>query len=76
LPNDAARTVARALQTYGMLLSDAGNVALTAMSDRNSSAKWANLLASRDLEVIQVSDFEMVDGGTRFEFTGDCVRNP
>ncbi len=33
-PNDGARVVARAMQRYGMLLSDAGRVALTARSDR------------------------------------------
>lgn len=74
LPNDGARVVARALQRYGMFLSDGGNVALTAQSDRFTTAKWAGLLESRDLDLIQVSDFEMVEGGERFTFTGDCVR--
>lgn len=39
LPNDSSRVVARVQQQYGMLLSDAGNVALTAQSDRSSTAK-------------------------------------
>lgn len=76
LPNEASRVVARALQQYGMLLSDAGNVALTAQSDRFSTAKWADLMGSRDLESIQISDFEMVEGGERSTWTGDCVREP
>ena len=74
LPNEAARVVARALQRYGMFLADGGNVALTAQSDRFTPAKWSGLLGSRDLSAIQVSDFQMVDGGERLPYTGDCVR--
>ena len=74
LPNEAARVVARALQRYGMFLADGGNVALTAQSDRFTTAKWSGLLGSRDLQAIQVSDFQMVDGGARIPYTGDCVR--
>jgi serine/threonine-protein kinase len=76
LPNDAARVVARALQRYGMLLADGGQVALTAQSDRFTTAKWEGLLGSRDLELIQVRDFQMVDGGARIPYTGDCNRVP
>jgi len=74
LPNEAARVVARALQRYGMFLADGGNVALTAQSDRFTTAKWQGLLGSRDLQAIQVSDFQMVDSGARIPYTGDCVR--
>jgi serine/threonine-protein kinase len=74
LPNEAARVVARALQRYGMFLADGGNVALTAQSDRFTTAKWTGLLGSRDLQSIQVSDFQMIDGGARIPYTGDCVR--
>src|SRR5262249_41671359 len=76
LPNDAARTVARALQKYGMVLADAGNIALTARSDRSTTAKWSGLLLSTDLQAIQVSDFEMIATGTHFTETDDCVRQP
>jgi hypothetical protein len=74
LPNEGARTVARALQRYGMFLADGGNIALTAQADTHTAAKWDGLLAARDLASIQVSDFEMVDGGTRIPLTLDCVR--
>lgn len=74
LPTAGARTVARALQQYGMFLSDGGNIALTAQSDRFTDAKWEGLLDTRDLNDLQVSDFEMVDGGQRFTYTGDCAR--
>jgi serine/threonine-protein kinase len=38
-PNEAARTDARAKQRYGMVAADGGTVALTARSDRFTSAK-------------------------------------
>jgi serine/threonine-protein kinase len=76
LPNEAARVVARALQRYGMFLADGGSVALTAESDRFTTAKWSGLLGPRDLQAIQVSDFQMIAGGARIPYTGDCVRVP
>ncbi len=76
LPNAGARVVARAMQRYGMLLSDGGNIALTARSDRFTTAKWFGLLASRDLEVLRPADFAMIEAGDRIPLTLDCVRNP
>jgi serine/threonine-protein kinase len=76
LPSAGARVVARALQRYGMLLADGGNVALTARSDRSTRAKWTGLLGSRDLDLIRPADFEMVEGGARIPLTLDCLRNP
>jgi serine/threonine-protein kinase len=70
LPSNEARTVAKALQKYGMFLADGGNIALTA------DASAANLIAPDALSGIAVSDFEMVDGGTRITYTGDCGRTP
>ena len=76
LANEVARTVARAMQRYGMLLADGGNIALTAQSDRFTRAKWSGLLGTRDLASIRPSDFQMVAGGSRIRLTLDCVRNP
>lgn len=76
LPTPGARVVARAMQRYGIFLADGGNVALTAQSDRFTAQKWAGLLGPHDLRSIQVSDFDMIDGGTRVPYTGDCVRAP
>jgi serine/threonine-protein kinase len=76
LPNDGARAVAKGLQKYGMFLSDGGNIALTAQSDRLTTAKWSDHLGSYDLSDLQVSDFEMVDGGSRVTYPGDCSRVP
>ena len=71
-----AQVVARAMQRYGMLLADGGNIALTARSDRSTKAKWEGLLGTRDLVALRPSDFEMVDAGARIPLTYDCVRNP
>jgi hypothetical protein len=76
LPNEGARTVARAMQRYGMLLSDAGRVALTARNDRFTRAKWAGLLGPIDLAALRPRDFEMIAAGDRVALTNDCVRNP
>ena len=71
LPSAAARAVAVALQRYGMILADGGNVPLT--MDRSSAA----YLDSHDLASIQVSDFEMVaPPGGRIPLTYDCTRTP
>jgi hypothetical protein len=71
-----ARVVARAMQKYGMLLADGGNLALTARSDADTAAKWAGLLGTFDLAALQVTDFEMVDGGNRQPVTHVCNRTP
>jgi hypothetical protein len=81
LPNDAARVVAQALHDYGMFLSDGGNIALTSEDDDNTTAKWDTVLGtglgSHDLQTIMPSDFEMVDGGMRYDIsTTSCSRTP
>lgn len=74
LPNDGARTIARAMQTYGIVLADGGNIALTAQSDVSTTAKWDDLIDSYALEDLQPMDFDMIDAGERIELTYDCVR--
>jgi len=78
LPDEGTRIIARALQLYGMILTDGGNIALTAANDRFTTAKWSAVLpsGSTGLAAIHVTDFEMIDGGTRIPLTYDCVRNP
>jgi hypothetical protein len=76
LPNEGARTVARAMQRYGMFLSDGGTITLTAQSDTSTTAKWSGLLGAADLAAIKVTDFDMVDGGARIPLTLDCTRTP
>ena len=74
LPSAGARVVARAMQKYGILLADGGNIALTAQNDTFTTAKWSGLLGSHDLFALQVTDFQMVAGGQRYTYTGDCAR--
>jgi serine/threonine-protein kinase len=76
LPTSGARVVARALQRYGMLLADGGQITLTARSDRFTRAKWDGLLGPRDLSALRPSDFEVVEAGARIPLTLDCVREP
>jgi serine/threonine-protein kinase len=76
LPNQGARVVARAMQQYGLLLADGGNIALTARNDRFTTAKWEGLLAARDLQALRVTDFEMIDAGPRIPHTNECARTP
>jgi serine/threonine-protein kinase len=75
-----AKVLAQALKTYGMFLSDGGNIALTIASDRFSAAKWSALGINnnRSLASIGVTDFEVVDYGTEVDWNAntDCVRNP
>jgi serine/threonine-protein kinase len=80
LPSQGAQIVARALQRYGMFLADGGKKALTARSDRFTAAKWGagplRLLDEHDLRALAITDFEMVEGGARIPFTGECTREP
>jgi serine/threonine-protein kinase len=74
LPTEGARVVARAMQKYGMYHADGGNIALTAQSDRHTTAKWAGLLGARDLQALRVEDFEVINHGSPIALTGDCAR--
>lgn len=77
LPSEGARVVARAMQRYGMLLADGGNIALTAASDRFTTHTWDEVgIDSHSLFGIAVADMEVVDLGSPISLTYDCVRNP
>ena len=75
LPSEGAKVVARALQKYGMYHADGGNIALTAQSDRHTTAKWAGLLGPLDLAQLKVDDFEVIDHGAVIPSSTDCTRN-
>jgi serine/threonine-protein kinase len=71
LPSDAARTVARALQKYGMFLADGGSLYVSATVDVE------NVIATSSLRAIKATDFEMVDGGSRYTWSDyKCQRTP
>jgi hypothetical protein len=59
LPSDNARTVAKALQTYGMYMADGGNIYVSATIDAS------DLINNSILAALKPSDFAMVDGGPR-----------
>jgi serine/threonine-protein kinase len=73
----AAQVVARAMQKYGMFLSDGGNIALTAQSDADTKAKYADMdFGPHDLLDLKVTDFEVLELGTPIRLTDECKRNP
>ena len=73
----AAQVVARAMQKYGMFLSDGGNIALTAQNDADTKAKYADMdFGPHDLQDLKVTDFEVLAMGTPIRRDSDCVRNP
>jgi serine/threonine-protein kinase len=74
LPSKGARVVARAMQKYGMYHADGGNIALTAMSDRNTVNKWKGLLGPSDLAALKVEDFEVIQHSSPISLTMNCVR--
>jgi hypothetical protein len=72
-----ARVILRAMKTYGMLLSDGGNIALTFADDRTTAAKWSDVgITALSFSALKVTDFEVVDLGSEITITNDCVRNP
>lgn len=56
-----AQVVATALQRYGMIIVDGGEVSFTATSDQETTAKWGDTgFSARALESLKWSDFEML----------------
>jgi serine/threonine-protein kinase len=73
----AAQVVARAMQKYGMFLSDGGNIALTAQNDADTKSKYTDMdFTTRDLADLKVTDFEVLDLGTPIRLTDECVLKP
>jgi serine/threonine-protein kinase len=62
--------VARALQKYGMYLTDGGNLYISATVD------VADVMGTSDLRnKLKATDFEMIDGGTRYNWhQQNCTR--
>lgn len=80
----AAQVLARALQKYGMLLSDGGSMALTGINDAFSAVKWTDVaLAPRDLSTLTPSDFEVLEWNSGLnpwdgpaQTNINCVKSP
>jgi len=65
----AGQTVARALQTYGMFLTDGGHLFISAASD------VGDVVSTSVLRGFKATDFEMIDGGTRYNWHDQtCTR--
>ena len=72
----AARVVARAMQKFGIFLSDGGNIALTAQSDQDTVTKYSDVgFDSHSMFPLKVTDFEVLTLGKPIPLTDDCVRN-
>lgn len=73
-----AHVILRALQQYGMMLADGGNVPLMGESDRRSVAKWDELFedGSHALFGIRPDDFEVLAlDRPQVPLTFECERN-
>jgi serine/threonine-protein kinase len=71
LPSDAARAVAKALQTYGMFLADGGNIFVSATTSASEQ------LSNSAIGALTPKDFEMIDGGQRINWhQQNCERTP
>lgn len=74
--SEGEKVILRALKTYGMLLSDGGEIPLTFADDRTSAAKWADLgIDAHSFDAIGVDQFDVVGLGDEIPLTYDCVRN-
>jgi len=62
LGSPEAKMVALALQRYGMFLTDGGNLFISATVD------VADVMSTSALRGLKATDFEMVDGGTRYRW--------
>lgn len=78
---EPARVLLRTMQRYGIVLADGGTVALTAESDRYTTATWASLgLEEREFDQtvgatkVLITHFDVLDTGPRIAETYDCVR--
>ena len=73
----AMQVILKALKQYGMILSDGGDMSISAASDLDTVNKYAdfNLNVDQALADLTVDKFEVVDGGTRIPLTFNCIRN-
>jgi len=75
--NTGEKVILEALKTYGMLLSDGGNIALTFADDRLGPAKWQDQgITAQSFGAIGADNFEVVDLSAEITLTDNCVRNP
>jgi len=80
--NPAARVILNTFKRYGIVLSDGGNITLTAESDLFTTTKWSELgINSRIFDQspgaldVDVTHFDVIDTGPRIGETWECVRS-
>ncbi len=72
-----AAVIARAMQRYGMILADGGDIALTAQNDRFTAHTWSEAgVDAGSLAAIAVTDMEVVDLDDLVPYDDNCVRVP
>jgi serine/threonine-protein kinase len=72
-----AQVIAQALKKYGMFLADGGNITFTAATDALTTHKWADVgVSASSLKGLSWNDFEVVELGTRYNYTSNCSRTP
>lgn len=77
LLSPSAQVVARALQKYGMILADGGNITFTAQNDSTTTAKWDEVgFGPESLSSLSWTQFELVDTGPQVPYRGECHRTP
>jgi hypothetical protein len=76
-----ARVVLNTMKRYGIVLADGGSVALTAESERYTTATWDDVGISARVfdqtagaQDVLITDFQVLDTGARIAETWDCVR--
>ncbi len=74
----AAQVVAQAMQRYGIILADAGNITFTFASDDFAGTTWDAVgLGPHDLKALSWEDFEVIDTGDPITWSdGECTRRP
>lgn len=77
--SSAAQAVLRTMKHYGIVLSDGGNIALTAEGDAFTTHKWSefgfdedNTYMEQMLVGVHLSDFEVIQTGPQIPLTYDC----
>jgi hypothetical protein len=81
--NTAARVILRTMHRYGIVLSDGGNIALTAETDDYTTHKWSAFgfdemngpYLEQMLIGVPLGAFEVVETGPQIPLTYDCNTN-
>jgi len=78
----AGQAVLRTMKRYGIVLSDGGNIALTAEHDMFTTKKWIDLgfdenntYMEQMVAGVQLTDFDVIETGPQIPLTYDCDSN-